>query len=160
MNNPVGIGLIMALGGYLIFRGGKMAFINDDEQIDIMARTAWGEARGEGAQGMQAVLNVIMNRVEKGSWYGATPKEVCLKKYQFSCWLDSDPNKEKLLKVDENDKDFANAKYLARLAYTGKLPDITNNATNYLALSSMSYIPAWVNGMREVANIGNHTFYA
>lgn len=65
MSNPVGIGLIMLVGGYLIFRGGKMALTNRDEQIDIMARTAWGEARGEGQSGMQAVLNVIMNRVKK-----------------------------------------------------------------------------------------------
>lgn len=56
---------------------------NDDEQIDYMARTMWGEARGEGATGMRAVGHVIMNRVKAGSWYGATPKDVVLKNGSF-----------------------------------------------------------------------------
>ena len=160
MSNPVGISLIMLIGGYLIFRGGKMALTDRDEQIDVMARTAWGEARGEDQSGMQAVLNVVMNRVKKGSWYGATPKDVCLKKYQFSCWLDSDPNKAKLLAVDENDKDFARAKYMATLAYDGQLTDITKGATNYVNLASLGdNVPSWVNNMKLSTTIGKHSFY-
>ena len=160
MSNPVGISLIMLIGGYLIFRGGKMALTDRDEQIDVMARTAWGEARGEGQSGMQAVLNVVMNRVKKGSWYGATPKDGCLKKYQFSCWLDSDPNKAKLLAVDENDKDFARAKYMATLAYDGQLTDITKGATNYVNLASLGdNVPSWVNNMKLSTTIGKHSFY-
>lgn len=131
-----------------------------DEQIDYMARTAWGEARGEGSTGMQAVLNVIMNRVKSGGWWGATPKEVCVKKSQFSVWNKSDPNYSKMLAVTTSNADFATAKSLAGLAYAGALPDITNGATNYLALGSLSKVPSWVNKMQVVASIGNHTFYA
>ena len=131
-----------------------------DEQIDYMARTAWGEARGEGSTGMQAVLNVIMNRVKAGGWWGATPKEVCTKKSQFSVWNKSDPNYSKMLAVNTSNADFAAAKSLAGLAYAGALPDITNGATNYLALGSLSKVPSWVNKMQVVASIGNHTFYA
>lgn len=137
-----------------------MVLTDKDEQIDYMARTAWGEARGEGQKGMQAVINVIMNRVKAGSWYGATPKEVCTKKSQFSVWNKSDPNYSKMLAVTESDKNFAIAKQLATAAYTGALPDITNGATNYLALASLQTIPSWVAAMDEVAVIGNHTFYA
>lgn len=160
MNNPVGITLISLLGGYLIFRGGKMALTNKDEQIDYMARTAWGEARGEGKEGMQAVINVIMNRVKAGSWYGATPKEVCTKKSQFSCWNPDDPNYAPMLAVNEADSNFALAQQLALLAYDGFLPDITNGATNYLALGSLDSVPSWAAKMQQVAMIGNHTFYA
>ena len=131
-----------------------------DEQIDYMARTAWGEARGEGSTGMQAVLNVIMNRVKAGGWWGATPKEVCTKKSQFSVWNKSDPNYYIMLAVTTSNADFATAKSLAGLAYAGALPDITNGATNYLALGSLSKVPSWVNKMQVVASIGNHTFYA
>ncbi len=131
-----------------------------DEQIDYMARTAWGEARGEGSTGMQAVLNVIMNRVKAGGWWGATPKEVCTKKSQFSVWNKSDPNYAPMLAVNDSDGSFAVAKNLAGLAYAGALPDITNGATNYLALGSLSKAPSWVNKMQVVASIGNHTFYA
>ena len=125
-----------------------------------MARTAWGEARGEGNRGMQAVINVIMNRVRAGSWYGATPKEVCTKKSQFSVWNKNDPNYVPMLAVTTADENFALAKQLATAAYNGNLPDITNGATNYLALGSLSSVPGWVASLEEVAVIGNHTFYA
>ena len=148
--------------GYTTYRGTKKAIVDDskDKQIDTLARTAWGEARGEGTQGMQAVCNVVMNRVKKGGWYGLTPEDVCLKPYQFSCWLKSDPNREKLLSVNESDQSFATAKTLAKQAVNGKLPDITRGATHYLALKSLSAVPSWTKGMKVVASIGNHTFYA
>lgn len=158
MNEP-GLFLVAA-GAYLIFRGGKMALTDKDEQIDVMARTAWGEARGEGSKGMQAVLNVIMNRVRAGSWYGATPKEVCQKPSQFSVWNKNDPNYGPMLAVSDSDSNFSLAKNLARLAYAGTLPDITNGATNYLALGSLQNVPSWVAKMEQVASIGKHTFYA
>lgn len=160
MENPVGIFLVMAAGAFFIYRGGKMILTDKDEQIDYMARTAWGEARGEGQAGMQAVINVIMNRVKAGGWYGTTPKDVCLKKSQFSVWNKNDPNYTKMLAVDEKDSSFKMAKALATLAYNGQLADITNGATNYLALGSLSSVPSWVTKMEQVASIGNHTFYA
>ena len=110
MNNPVGVGLVLAVGAFLVYRGGKNIMTDKNEQIDAMARTAWGEARGEGKEGMQAVLNVIMNRVQAGSWYGATPKEVCQKPAQFSVWNKSDPNYSPMLKVNDSDSNFALAK--------------------------------------------------
>ena len=160
MQNKIGVFLVAAVGSYFIFRGGKKLMTNDAEQIDYIARTAWGEARGEGETGMQAVINVIMNRVSAGSWYGATPKEVVLKKSQFSCWNSTDPNYSKLIAVNESDESFVTAKKLATLAYSGNLPDITNGATNYLALGSLSTVPSWAAKMEQVALIGNHTFYA
>lgn len=148
--------------GYTTYRGTKKVVVDDSKakQIDTVARTLWGEARGEGMQGMQAVANVIMNRVKKGGWLGTTPEEVCLKPYQFSCWLKSDPNRDKLLAVNESDSNFAVAKQLATQAVNGKLPDITGGATHYLALKSLSTVPSWANSMKKVATIGNHTFYA
>ena len=58
---------------------GRKALIDDNNEIDLLARTIWGEARGEGQTGMQAVANVIMNRVKKGGWWGATVQDVVLK---------------------------------------------------------------------------------
>ena len=46
----------------------------DKEAIDIMAKTLYGEARGEGEEGLIAVGNVIKNRVKKKTWYGKTVK--------------------------------------------------------------------------------------
>lgn len=160
MSNRIGILLVTLIGGYLTYRGGKQLMTDKDEQIDYMARTAWGEARGEGIEGMQAVLNVIMNRVKIGGWWGATPKEVCTKKSQFSVWNRTDPNYTPMLAVTDSDKNFATAKNLASLAYTGALPDVTGGATNYLALGSLSKTPIWANKLTKTAEIGGHTFYA
>ena len=44
-------------------------------EVDVMARTLWGEARSEGVRGLEAVASVILNRVEvarkfAGYWWG------------------------------------------------------------------------------------------
>lgn len=135
----------------------KTLLINPNAEIDTLARTLWGEARGEGVRGMQAVANVITNRVNRGGWYGATYQEVCLKPYQFSCWLDTDPNYEKLLRVNEKDSQFAQAVQIAKKAYNVELPDITGGAINYHA---KSVLPYWAKSMSKTATIGNHIFYA
>ena len=71
------------------------------DDLDIAARTIWGEARGEGPEGMRAVAHVIANRATKGGWWGDTLWSVCLKPWQFSCWNLSDPNRQKLLDLDK-----------------------------------------------------------
>jgi len=54
-----------------------MNTIND---IDVLARTLWGEARGEGPAGQVAVAWTIRNRVNDGrakSWWGEGYTGVC-----------------------------------------------------------------------------------
>ena len=135
----------------------RKALIDDNAEIDLLARTIWGEARGEGTQGMHAVANVIMNRVKKGGWYGATVQDVVLKPYQFSVWNKEDPNREKALSVTVADSQFWTAKKLASLAYNGQLDDITGGAVNYHANYSS---PSWAKSMTKTATIGKHIFYA
>lgn len=135
----------------------KKQLIDDNNEIDLLARTMWGEARGEGQTGMQAVANVVMNRVKKGGWWGATVQDVVLKKWQFSTWNENDPNRKKALDVTTSDSNFWTAKKLAALAYNGQLDDITNGATNYHA---KNVSPAWTDKMTKTATIGNHIFYA
>jgi spore germination cell wall hydrolase CwlJ-like protein len=52
----------------------------------IVAATIWGEARGEGTEGMKAVANVIRNRANS---LNKSPKDVVLQKKQFSIWNDT-----------------------------------------------------------------------
>ena len=40
-----------------------------DRDIEIMAKTIYGEARGEGEEGMEAVACVIMNRYNARKWF-------------------------------------------------------------------------------------------
>lgn len=135
----------------------RKQLVDDNNEIDLLARTIWGEARGEGQTGMQAVANVIMNRVKNGGWWGATVQDVVLKKYQFSTWNEGDPNREKALSVTIADPNFWTAKKIAALAYNGRLDDITGGATNYHA---RSVLPTWSMKMTKTATIGNHIFYA
>ncbi|MCB1558080.1 MAG: cell wall hydrolase [Alphaproteobacteria bacterium] len=130
-------------------------------EVDILARTLWGEARGEGKAGMEAVAMVILNRAEiaraaGGYWWGNSVIEVCRKPYQFSCWNKSDPNMPKLLSVGLDNPYFSTAVRVARRALLGFLSDPTKGATHYHARSVQPY---WAKGQKPVAVIGRHIFY-
>ncbi len=129
--------------------------------LDTLARTVWGEARGEGSAGMQAVACVVMNRAriaqEKGGyWWGNSLIEICQKPYQFSCWNKTDVNYQKLLAVDAGDIHFATALRMARRAMAGTLADPTQGATHYHAAGIS---PFWAKFEKPAAVIGHHIFY-
>lgn len=135
----------------------KYVFTKREAEIDVIARTIWGEARGEGIEGMAAVADVIRNRVKAGAWYGATFEEVCKKPKQFSCWNTNDPNYQKLLHVNDSDEQFKYAKLIAGATVDGTLENITGGATHYHA---RTMYPSWASSLTETARIGNHIFYA
>lgn len=141
--------------------GKTMQEYYNDLSVDVLARTIWGEARGEGSHGMQAVANVVMNRVyhaqRKGKfWWGNNVIQVCQKPYQFSCWNRSDANFSKLQAVDARDLYFASSLRIARRAVIDALPDLTNGATHY---HTKAIKPFWAKGHRPCAQIGSHLFY-
>ena len=131
-------------------------------EIDVLARTLWGEARGEGAAGMEAVACVILNRVavaqEHGGkyWWGNNIIQVCQKPYQFSCWNRSDPNFKILQEVDAKNLYFVTALRIARRAVIGALTDSTSGATHY---HTKDIAPHWAKSETPTATIGHHIFY-
>lgn len=130
-------------------------------EIDVLARTIFGEARGEPVEGMEAVANVVLNRVhisqKKGRyWWGNNIIGVCQKPYQFSAWNKNDPSYQRLTTVTDKNIHFATALRIARRAVIGALPDCTNGATHYHA----DYVsPYWARGEAPVKTIGRHIFY-
>lgn len=129
------------------------------KDADVLARTIWAEARGEGQCGMEAVACVIMNRVNSGiSWWGKTIITVCLKPWQFSCWNNDDPNKKKALEVTITNPLFKIAMEIAEKAVDGILDDITNGADHYYS-KSMKEPPKWAVDKKPVADVGNHLFF-
>lgn len=139
----------------------KMQEFYNELETDVLARTLWGEARGEGSAGMQAVACVILNRVRVVQdlgryWWGNNIIQVCQKPYQFSCWNRSDPNFRKLQAVDDRDMYFATALRIARRSIAGTIADITMGATHYHAAGITPY---WARGEKPVAVIGRHIFY-
>ena len=57
----------------------------DDEHL-AAARTAFGEARGEGLDGQVAVVWVLVNRRDTRGRWGDTIRDVAFQPYQFSCY--------------------------------------------------------------------------
>lgn len=149
---------------FLTGKGGEKYFAQsfyDDLVVDTLARTLWGEARGEGPQGMEAVASVILNRVavaqvKGGYWWGSDIISVCQKPYQFSCWNRSDANYKLLQAITEKDIHYATAVRIARRAVAGVLGDSTGGATHYHA---RQVSPDWAKGQVPSATIGNHIFY-
>lgn len=133
-----------------------------EKDRDILARTLWGEARGEGLAGQIAVAWTIRNRVEDGkakSWWGEGYAGVCLKPYQFSCWNKNDPNFPYLSGAQPiPSKQFAQAQRAADLVISGAEADITNGATHYYA-TTMPKAPAWAKNATQTFRLGHHIFF-
>ena len=127
------------------------------DPIDILARTLYGEARGEGQHGMEAVSSVIMNRVRNPRWWGKDVVSVCQKPWQFSCWNENDPNRAKLLAATEKDFPFPTCLQIAASAVAGTLADPTNGADSYYDVSISP--PGWAMGKDPVYSLGDLRFF-
>jgi hypothetical protein len=145
-------------------------FISADK---LLALVAYGEAASEGTAGMQAVLNVIANRVLSRdpkfvdqnilSRTGSMWHAVILKPYQFSAFNPGDPVRPKLEQMAQNfdyylqtNPTFAKAYELAKRQYYWDLPDITQGATYYHA----TYVsPSWASQIPVIGQLGRHIFY-
>jgi len=132
-----------------------------DRALDVLARTVYGEARGERIAGKEAVAAVIMNRVRRarkrgGYWWGADVESVCTKPWQFSCWNRSDPNRDRILAAGPENSTFQSCLRVARRALEGRIEDPTDGATHY---HNTRVRPHWAKGRQPSAEIGRHLFY-
>lgn len=146
-----------------------------EKDIDILARTLYGEARGEGFGGMIAVGWTIRNRVEmdlgndgRPDWWGEGYAGVCLKNgrikngrivHQFSCWNAEDPNSA-FLRGEKPipSREYMKAREAAIAVIEAREPDPTAGGTHYYA-KSMKTPPPWVKGAKPTVTIGNHRFF-
>lgn len=124
------------------------------KDIDVVAATLIGEAGGEGEVGMQAVLNVIMNR-SKNDFNNAA--KVCLKKWQFSVWNDQRNNINGYIKEKKKHSRWDVALKLIDKARNGTLSDITGGATFYV--NPRVEDPDWRKKFKLTRTIGKHEFY-
>jgi len=139
----------------------------------ILAITAYGEAGGEGAEGMMAVLNVIRNRTADLGQYGDSDilaitgdpyKAVILKSKQFSMYNIGDPVRTIAERLATNfdseaqtNSALGQAYSLSQMLVQGTLADNTGGADHYHATYVM---PSWAALMPVTGQIGNHIFYA
>ncbi len=133
-----------------------------DRDRDVLARTLWGEARGEGFDGMVAVAWSIRNRVSDGkdkSWWGEGYAGVCHAPWQFSCWNQNDPNFPYLSGAKPIPAgEFANCQRAAAAVIDGTAPDPTGGATHYYA-TTMPKAPAWAAKATQTLKLGHHIFF-
>lgn len=131
---------------------------NAADALDVLARTLFGEARGEGDAGIAAVGCVVANRARRrpAIWWGDTVEAVCRKPFQFSCWNQNDPNLPRLKSVGLDDAAFVKCHAIAQDILAGRIADTTNGATHYHAVGVS---PAWMAGRQPCAVIGQHRFY-
>lgn len=130
-----------------------------NQDIDIMARTLYGEARGElmkfGLAPIIAIANVILNRYKKN--FAKTIKDVCLAPKQFSCWNKNDPNYKKITAVTEEDMIFRKCLLVAENVLDEKYPDITDGCDHY----HTNYVkPYWAAYLQPKCTFGSHCFYS
>jgi N-acetylmuramoyl-L-alanine amidase len=124
----------------------------------VLAKTIYGEARGENSLGKYAVACVIYNR-----WKRAKGKKtiagICLAKYQFSCWNISDPNCKILTEETFDPFDVVFTSCLQEATFVlrdGKHKDPTVGALHY---HTKQIMPKWATGKEPCYAIGNHLFY-
>lgn len=127
------------------------------DPTDILARTVWGEARGQGRIGMESVAAVVQNRVHNPRWWGTDWLSVCRKPEQFSCWNSDDPNLPKMMAADGSDAAFVTALAVADETINGKLVDPTGGADSYFDVSIAP--PSWATSDKFTTEIAGQRFY-
>lgn len=129
------------------------------QELAVVAKTLWGEARGEPEEGMKAVACVIGTRKRRSYRGKKTFADVCLDRWQFSCWNERDPNRPRLDLIERKpDAAYQRALQIAADLLAGKLADFTFGATHYFA-SSLRQRPPWARGKSPCYCVGNHWFY-
>ena len=123
--------------------------------LDIAAKTVWGEARGEGDLGMLAVACVLVNRAKLKDAHLA---DVCLKPFQFSCWNEVDTNKPKIESLTPDDSFYRQAmiSVLQAIDRAGSDKDPSRGATHYATITAR---PWWADKMEMCATIYHHMFF-
>ena len=125
-----------------------------DDAITCLARTVYWEARGEATVDMEAIANVVMNRLGHEGF----PKTICgvvrqgqeRGSCQFSWWCDGRPDQAK------EDEAYATAKEIARKALNLQLTDRTGGA---LYFHQRNTTPGWAAEYVKTVKIGEFVFY-
>ena len=138
---------------------------SDVNNKDIVAATVVDEAGGESDIGMQAVLNVILNR---GNGNIKDAAVASLKKMQFSGWNNVARNSSSISKFIDKKKrhpKYQRALEMVTFAQDGKLSDVTNGADHFLnpVLTkkwNKGRLPSWYTKNRDKITkvIGKHEF--
>jgi spore germination cell wall hydrolase CwlJ-like protein len=126
--------------------------------MEVLARTLYGEARGEPDAGKIAVAWVILNRAADPRWPD-TIAGVCLQSKQFSAWNINDANRARLIAVTADDAVFLGCIAAAWSVVGGLEADQSRGANHYLTADLAERSPPpWFDRQHVVARVGSHLF--
>jgi N-acetylmuramoyl-L-alanine amidase len=128
----------------------SVSFAQTEKQI--VAAVIICEAGGEGANGMQAVANVIANRAAKGK----TPLQVVTRKHQFECITKDLNNLQNFVNKASKHPKWQQALNMSEKIANKNLPDITGGSTHF---HNTSMTPYWAKKIEFKVKIGGHLFY-
>lgn len=129
----------------------------DPSERDLMIRTLYGEAGGEGASGQAAVAHVIKNRLNSGN-YGDSLSSVIMAPKQFSLWNKGDPAGAKARALATDDPAYQSIGNVVDGVLGGKIADPTGGADHYYNPHVAD--PDWGDKLASQNDvmIGNHRF--
>lgn len=85
----------------VIMNSTKSSPLYTDEEVKMLAKTIWGEARGLDEYEQSLVVWCVLNRFDHGG-FGSSLKEIITKPYQFQGYKESFPVDEGILRLCED----------------------------------------------------------
>ncbi len=129
--------------------------LDASRDLECLTQAAYYEARGEGSDGMRAVVQVVLNRAR----HSAFPNSVCGVVFQgsgrrigcqFSFTCDGS------LRGRPNTAAWNRARDIASAALSGGVYAGVGNATHF---HTTAVAPRWRNSLVRVNQVGSHVFY-
>lgn len=125
-----------------------------------LAEASYFEDRGGGVEGMTAVANVVINRVDSRRFPSTIAGVVNQKRktaYGWVCQFSYVCQLKDLKMKDKKSRVLAG--YVAWKVFEGTLEDITNGADHYYNPAKVKKTPKFAQVYTQVASISDHLFY-
>lgn len=145
---------------------GAIPFTADD--LDRLVRTADGEARNQGDDGLAAVCWVARTRATwdeltanhpEHEWWGTSIAACCAHPYQFSCWLGG-ADTAHIEHLAPDSAEYLRVRNIAVGVLDGSIPDPTGGATHYKVAGTKA---SWDAAVERLGLVGlvirNQVFY-
>ena len=125
-----------------------------DDDITLLARVLYGEARGQSREFKRDIAHSVLNRSGRRKWWGHTLREVLLKPWQYSCLNADDPNRAALLAP--HGTAWNDCVEIAQEALLHPDSDTSNGATHYY--TTFVSEPAWAEDRAPVKTVQTGRF--